>query len=347
MRELDERLGFCELIVQHRRTPVGRVRNLASPTCCGHRCKRERKRRQMGYIGSQPKGKRKIPVTMISAKPSCLILSLLAAISILGCGGVSSSPVTTTASPLTGSSLSGQVKSGQQPSVQQQSDPQPFVQEPISGATIQLYQVGTAADGSSAAPLGSSTTTNSSGGFTITGDYTCPGSNPLVYLLATGGIPAPASATNNPAISLIAALGPCTSLTPTTSIELNEVTTVAAVAALWSKRQPVASPAAPPPAAPAAPAVPAPPPKPAAPAAPEALLRSPPPIQAAPPSAPPLAATAATAVLTAVQAAAAVRERSLPGVTVAPPAAPSPAAPVATAATGVSADTVTGPKSPP
>ena len=186
----------------------------------------------MGYIGSQPKGKRKIPVTMISAKPSCLILSLLAAISILGCGGVSSSPVTTTASPLTGSSLSGQVKSGQQPSVQQQSDPQPFVQEPISGATIQLYQVGTAADGSSAAPLGSSTTTNSSGGFTITGDYTCPGSNPLVYLLATGGIPAPASATNNPAISLIAALGPCTSLTPTTSIELNEVTTVAAVAAL-------------------------------------------------------------------------------------------------------------------
>jgi glucuronoarabinoxylan endo-1,4-beta-xylanase len=163
---------------------------------------------------------------MISAKPSYLILSLLAAISILGCGGVSNSPVTTTGSTPTGSSLSGQVKSGQQASGQ------PFVQEPISGATIQLYRVGTTGDGSSATALGSPTTTNSSGGFTITGDYTCPESNPLVYLLATGGIPAPASTTNNPAISLIAALGSCNSLTPTTSIELNEVTTVAAVAAL-------------------------------------------------------------------------------------------------------------------
>jgi glucuronoarabinoxylan endo-1,4-beta-xylanase len=113
--------------------------------------------------------------------------------------------------------LSGQVKGGQQP---------------ISGATIQLYQVGTAGDGSSAAPLGSSTTTNPSGGFTITGDYTCPGSNPQVYLLATGGNPGLASPTNNTAINLIAALGSCSSLSPSTFINLNEVTTVAAVAAL-------------------------------------------------------------------------------------------------------------------
>jgi glucuronoarabinoxylan endo-1,4-beta-xylanase len=153
----------------------------------------------------------------ISAKPSNLILSLLATISILGCGGVSSSPVATTASTLPGSSLVGQVKGGQQP---------------IWGATIQLYQVGTAGDGSSAAPLGSSTTTNPSGGFTITGDYTCPGSNPQVYLLATGGNPGLANGTNNTAINLIAALGSCSSLSPSTFINLNEVTTVAAVAAL-------------------------------------------------------------------------------------------------------------------
>jgi glucuronoarabinoxylan endo-1,4-beta-xylanase len=153
----------------------------------------------------------------ISAKPSNLIVSLLATISILGCGGVGSSPVTTTASTLTGSSLRGQVKGGQQP---------------IGFATIQLYQVGTAGDGSSAAPLGSSTTTNPSGGFTITGDYTCPGSNPEVYLLATGGNPGLANGTNNAAINLIAALGSCSSLSPSTFINLNEVTTVAAVAAL-------------------------------------------------------------------------------------------------------------------
>ena len=164
---------------------------------------------------------------MISAKPSYLILSLLAAISILGCGGAGSSPVTTTASTPTGSSLSGQVKSVQQPS-----DEQPSGQQPISGATIQLYQVGTTGDGSSAAPLGSSTTTNSSGGFTLTGDYTCPGSNPQVYLLATGGNPGLTSGTNNTAIDLIAALGSCSSLSPFSFINVNEVTTVAAVAAL-------------------------------------------------------------------------------------------------------------------
>ena len=158
-----------------------------------------------------------IPVTVISAKPSNLILSLLATTSILGCGGVSRPPVTTPASTLTGSSLHGQVKGGQQP---------------IWGATIQLYQVGTAGDGSSAAPLGSSTTTNPSGGFTITGGYTCPGSNPLVYLLATGGNPGLTSGTNNTAINLIAALGSCGSLSSSTFINLNEVTTVAAVAAL-------------------------------------------------------------------------------------------------------------------
>src|ERR1039458_7037450 len=155
---------------------------------------------------SDPVGKECI--AMITAKRSTLVLSFLVSLSILGCGGVSSSPVTTTASTLTGSSLSGQVKGGQQP---------------ISGATIQLYQVGTAGDGSSAAPLGSSTTTNPSGGFTITGDYTCPGSNPEVYLLATGGNPGLANGTNNAAINLIAALGSCSSLSPSTFINLNEV----------------------------------------------------------------------------------------------------------------------------
>jgi hypothetical protein len=174
-------------------------------------------------------------VKIISVKPSVLILSLLAfaTISILGCGGVSSSPVTATASTHPGTSLSGQVQSGSQPNFQQPSEPQPGVQQPISNATIQLYQVGTAGDGSSAATLGSSTTTGPTGAFNITGDYTCPGSDPLVYLLATGGNPGLAVGTNNTAINLIAALGSCNSLpTRTAPINMNEVTTVAAVAAL-------------------------------------------------------------------------------------------------------------------
>ena len=177
---------------------------------------------------------------MISAKPSSPFLSLLAlatfsitTFSILGCGGVSNSPVTKTASTFTGVKLSGQVKSIQPSNVQQSNTLQPTVQQPVTGATIQLYQVGTGGDGSGATPLGTSTTTDPTGSFNITGDYNCPESNPLVYLLATGGNPGLGLGTNNTAIVMIAALGSCNALpTRTTPIYLNEVTTVAAVAAL-------------------------------------------------------------------------------------------------------------------
>jgi len=73
-------------------------------------------------------------------------------------------------------------------------------QQPISGATIQLYAVGTTADGSASSPLLTSTvTTNSNGGFN-TGSFTCPTSTTMVYLLASGGNPGLANGTNNSAI---------------------------------------------------------------------------------------------------------------------------------------------------
>ncbi len=68
--------------------------------------------------------------------------------------------------------------------------------------------------------------------FTLTGLYTCPLSNPEVYLTAIGGNPGLTTGTNNTAISLMAALGPCASLTSSTFIIINEVTTVATVFAL-------------------------------------------------------------------------------------------------------------------
>jgi hypothetical protein len=106
-------------------------------------------------------------------------------------------------------------------------------QQPVSGAAIQLFAVGTAGDGSASTSLISpSATTDANGHFTITGLYTCPTSNPLVYLLASGGNPGLAVGTNNPAIKLIAALGKCKTLSSSTFISANEVTTVAAVAAL-------------------------------------------------------------------------------------------------------------------
>jgi hypothetical protein len=116
------------------------------------------------------------------------------------------------------SSISGAVHGGQQP---------------ITGATIQLYAAGTSGDGSAATPLiTASVTTNSSGSFDLTGLYKCPTSASEVYLMATGGNPGLANGETNPQIALMTALGPCGSLTTATTVEINEVTTVAATYAL-------------------------------------------------------------------------------------------------------------------
>jgi cardiolipin synthase len=125
-------------------------------------------------------------------------------------------------------------------------------QQPITGNLIQLYAVGTTADGSAAKPLISATVTTSDGTgqtnsnanagnasntfpagyFTINGDYTCPSASTEVYLVGTGGNPGLGAGTNNADISLMAALGPCGNLSSSTSIVMNELTTIATVAPL-------------------------------------------------------------------------------------------------------------------
>jgi hypothetical protein len=145
---------------------------------------------------------------------ACLLSLAAASPIIIGCGATN--PVSSDLTAKAG--ISGTAKGGEQP---------------ISGATIQLYAVGTASDGSAATPLlTKNVTTDSNGDFTLTGLYTCPLSNPQVYLTAIGGNPGLTAGTNNTAISLMAALGPCNSLTSATYIVINEVTTVATVFAL-------------------------------------------------------------------------------------------------------------------
>ena len=125
-------------------------------------------------------------------------------------------------------------------------------QNPVTGSLIQLYTVGTTGDGSTATPLihttltssdgsrlsnsnanaGNATNTLAAGSFTITGAYICPSATAEVYLVATGGNPGLAAGSNNPNLSLMAALGPCGDLSSSTYVVMNEVTTVGAVAAL-------------------------------------------------------------------------------------------------------------------
>jgi streptogramin lyase len=106
-------------------------------------------------------------------------------------------------------------------------------QQGVSGSTIQLYAAGATGYGSAGTPLLTKTvTTNGAGSFAITGDYSCPSASTQVYIVATGGNPGLALGTNNTALTMMAALGPCGNLTSSTFIFIDEVTTVASVYAL-------------------------------------------------------------------------------------------------------------------
>ena len=108
-------------------------------------------------------------------------------------------------------------------------------QQPVAGAAIQLYAAGRSGNQSDAIPLILNTTilSGSDGSFTITGDYTCPSVNDQVYVVARGGNPGLAPGTNNHALVLMGALGPCNNLSePSYYISINERTTVAAAWAL-------------------------------------------------------------------------------------------------------------------
>ena len=106
-------------------------------------------------------------------------------------------------------------------------------QQPVVGASIQLYAAGASGYGSTASSLlTSSVTSGASGSFNITGLYTCPSASTQVYLVATGGNPGQTAGTNNTSLALMAALGSCGNLSSSTFVTINEVTTVAAVYAL-------------------------------------------------------------------------------------------------------------------
>ena len=100
-------------------------------------------------------------------------------------------------------------------------------QQPVNSSSVQLYAVGTTGDRSQAtALLASPPLTNVSGGFSLRG-YSCPSPDALVYLVARGGDPGIGK--SNPALALMAALGPCGGLNALSYVAVNEVTTVASV----------------------------------------------------------------------------------------------------------------------
>ena len=148
------------------------------------------------------------------------LTSLLFSSLLSGCGlSTSLSPATSPGST-TQVALTGNIHGGQQP---------------VSGATVTLYAAGTSATASAATAL-YSTTSDTNGNFAFSSGttplYTCPTATTPVYVIASGGNPGLATGTNNAAISMMTALGQCGNLTTSTFIQVNELTTVAAVYAL-------------------------------------------------------------------------------------------------------------------
>jgi hypothetical protein len=111
---------------------------------------------------------------------------------------------------------------------------------PVENATIQLYTVGAAGNGSAAkAMLASTVTTNAAGNFylatgaPLTLSFTCGSATDQVYVVATGGNAGLSpTTTNNAALVLMTAIGNCGSLTTTSTLAINELTTAAAAWAL-------------------------------------------------------------------------------------------------------------------
>jgi hypothetical protein len=155
-----------------------------------------------------------------------LLTALTGSLALGGCGLGTSTSQAFAPSTQSGNALSGQAHGGQQP---------------ISGATVQLYMVSTAGYGTPATSLNAldinsnPVTTDSNGHFTIASHDTadCVAGNE-VYILMSGGNPGLGGGSNS-AATLMATLGTCADLAAwSTFINMNEITTVASAWTLAS-----------------------------------------------------------------------------------------------------------------
>ena len=159
-------------------------------------------------------------------RSTLLIASGLASFcaTLAGCGTAVTTAGTSSSPLIPGAALHGKVYGGQQPLV---------------GASVYLYAAGNSGYGSAytyttgTSLLGTHTvTTDVSGSFNITGDYTCPSSTTEIYIEAVGGTADGVTGDANPNVIMLAALGPCGNLSSSSYITMNELTTVASVWAL-------------------------------------------------------------------------------------------------------------------
>ena len=112
--------------------------------------------------------------------------------------------------------------------------------DPISGAQVTAWAIGTTGYGQGATQL-ACVTTDTNGNFAfgtspgcggaLSSGFLCSGSSEQVYLTATGGTDGSQTAPN-PQIALLAALGPCGTISTSSAVVINEFSTIASVYAL-------------------------------------------------------------------------------------------------------------------
>jgi hypothetical protein len=127
-------------------------------------------------------------------------------------------------------------------------------QQPIAGATVDLYAVGTTGYGLGATRLATTTSANGTGAFNFTqkstqtgadnpidSGYGCPTNSTLLYLVASGGDPTGTGTltNNNSNIRLLDAIGQCSAV-KSSFFDVNEVSTAVSVAALQQYINPLA-----------------------------------------------------------------------------------------------------------
>jgi HYDIN/CFA65/VesB-like, Ig-like domain len=112
--------------------------------------------------------------------------------------------------------------------------------DPISGAQVTAWAIGTTGYGQGATQL-ACVTTDANGNFAfgnspgcggaLPSGFLCSGSGEQIYLIANGGTDGSQTAPN-PQIALLAALGPCGTISASSAVVINELSTIASVYAL-------------------------------------------------------------------------------------------------------------------
>ena len=154
-------------------------------------------------------------------------VSLSAVLAILG-AGVSASSLTGCSSAAVGSHTGTSGYEGQGFSGKAL-----VGQQPLIGASVELYAAGTSGNGANGVGLLSNALiTDSTGTFSVPAGYDCPSADSQIYLVARGGQPGSAVSADNDSIALLTALGACNEAASASPVVINEVTTAAAVYAL-------------------------------------------------------------------------------------------------------------------